>query len=419
MDSQSVDMLEKIENTLCDLLEGKQCDLIEINSPKYEIRKIATHLNHLIRNLNEMNQLASNLSQGKLDVPLPRRHNYMSSPLKQLHSRLSALTWSCEQLQFGYVVSKLDDTGELFRTINGLIDQVATGFMQETNSINSWRYHQILQTSELLHIMIIEVDESGNVVYANRCAKDTLGSIKNINSQNNHNKIVNIIAANKKESHFPITSEVFEDNESIWYRVTTDRFLSINGHALYFSTIENINEWKLKEIKLKISASLDKMTSTYNRNAGLEELELALTQTKKYEKNCIAFIDLDGLKEINDKYGHCEGDFAIKSIAEVMLSTVRDSDIVCRYGGDEFFIIFKNCSKAVAKKIIFRVYEKLNTKAYRSKPYKLSFSYGLVTFSHEFKNATDLIKLADEKMYLNKRSKTVRQMSTKHVSKEQ
>lgn len=418
MDSQSVDMLEKIENTLCDLLEGKQCDLIEINSPKYEIRKIAIHLNHLIINLNEMNQLASNLSQGKLDVPLPRRHNYMSSPLKQLHSRLSALTWSCEQLQFGYVVSKLDDTGELFRTINGLIDQVATGFMQETNSINSWRYHQILQTSELLHIMIIEVDESGNVVYANRCAKDTLGSIKNINSQN-HNKIVNIIAANKKESHFPITSEVFEDNESIWYRVTTDRFLSINGHALYFSTIENINEWKLKEIKLKISASLDKMTSTYNRNAGLEELELALTQTKKYEKNCIAFIDLDGLKEINDKYGHCEGDFAIKSIAEVMLSTVRDSDIVCRYGGDEFFIIFKNCSKAVAKKIISRVYEKLNTKAYRSKPYKLSFSYGLVTFSHEFKNATDLIKLADEKMYLNKRSKTVRQMSTKHVSKEQ
>lgn len=65
------------------------------------------------------------------------------------------------------------------------------------------------------------------------------------------------------------------------------------------------------------------------------------------------------------------------------------------------------------------MHEKLNTKVYRSKPYMLSFSYGLVSFSYQFKSATDLIKLADEKMYLNKRSKIEKKMSTKHVSKEQ
>ncbi len=416
MDDESQKTLAAIQAVLERLLSGKQCGTMEVHSPIPEFQKLVGQINQLIQNISEMNRLAIDLSQGKLDGPIPPRHNYMAGPLKQLHSQLSNLTWSWQQLRSGYIVSKLENTGQLFDAFNELIDQVAAASTREENSaasntptsFNSWRYHQILQTLDMLHILVLEVDSGGRVVYANRPAKEILGDIEYISEQTESN-VLGLIAINKEENNFPVFREIYEDSSNTWYRVTSDRCLLPNGQVFFFNTIEDISEWKINEYQLKMSARVDAMTGTYNRKAGLEELEEILARARPVA-NCIAFIDIDGLKNINDTYGHSEGDYTIKSIARVLLSSVRGSDIVCRYGGDEFLIIFENCTEEVAEKIITRMYEKLKKLDRKNlKSYALCFSYGIVPFSNcsnSAHKAADLLKLADQKMYQRKKQKS-------------
>jgi diguanylate cyclase (GGDEF)-like protein len=410
MDVESQKALASMNSILDRLLSGKQCDRIEIYSPIPELQKLSEQLNQLINNLNEMNSLAVDISEGRLDGTTHPRHNYMSAPLKQLHSQLSILTLSLQQLQSGYVVSKMECTGELFTAFNGLIDQVAEASMQDLNamvsntpsSVNSWRYHQILQALNLLHILVLEVDSAGRVVYANRPAKEVLGDIDCIPSEQQENDLLSIIAElSQEKSEYPAFREVYEEGRGTWYHITSDKFLLPNGQTLYLHMIEDISAWKINEHQLVLSASMDRMTGTFNRTAGMEELDRILTCGDSSQMYCIAFIDIDGLKKINDTYGHSEGDYAIKSVAKILLTTVRSTDTVCRYGGDEFFIIFKICTEKAAEKVMNNMYEKIkkqNDEEPRS--YQLSFSHGITSFyPNSVVNVADLIATADKKMY--------------------
>ncbi|ABX41976.1 sensor domain-containing diguanylate cyclase [Lachnoclostridium phytofermentans] len=415
MDDKIQMTLATMQNIFKELLSGKQCEPMEEPSQILELQNLSKLINKLIQNMNEMNRLTIDLSQGKLDGPLPSRYNYMASPLKQLHSQLSILKWNMCQLQSGYVVSKLEYTGELFDAFNGLIDQVVAASTQERNSVvsdipsfNSWRYHQILQALNMLHILVLEIDSNGRVMYANHSAKEILGEMEYISSECRKSKVLEVIKRFSSEDYtFPALQEIYENGSRTWYQITSDRILLPNGQILYIHMIENVNEWKIKENQLILSSMKDTLTSAYNRKTGLEELENLLAHRDPRKTHCISFIDIDSLKTINDTYGHNEGDYTIKNIAKVLLSTVRDSDIVCRFGGDEFFIIFKNCSEEAANKIIMRTYEILdNMNNSNRKPYMLSFSYGIVPFSSDSTyKATDLLELADQKMYQYKNKK--------------
>ncbi len=425
MDDEIKETLIAMQNVLEKLLSGKQCDPIEVHSQIPELQNLAMQINKLIQNIDEMNCLVIDLSKGKLDGPIPSRYNYMASPLKQLHSQLSILEWNMRQLQSGYVVSKLEYTGELIDALNGLIDQVAVASTQERNNIvsntptsfNSWRYHQILQALNMLHILVIEVDSTGRVLYANRPAKEIFGEIEYISSEHEENKVLEVIKKFSKEGNtFPVLQEIYENDKSTWYRITSDRILLPNGQVLYIHMIENVSEWKINENQLMLSASMDTMTAAYNRKAGLEELENILTCAEPSKTHCIAFVDIDGLKTINDTYGHIEGDYAIKSISNVLLSSVRGSDMICRLGGDEFLVIFKNCSERVADKIIMRMHEMLKYLNQKNpKPYALAFSYGIVPFSTTSGyKAAELLELADKKMYKYKNERKAKNLKRKY-----
>ncbi len=425
MEYESQKILVTIQNVLERLLSGKQCYSIEAYSTVPELQNILSQLNKLIENINEMNRLALDLSEGKLDGPIPHRHNYMAGALKQLHSQLSILAWSSRQLQLGQVVSKLEYTGELFDVFNGLIDQVSMASMQESNNdtvnkvplVNSWRYHQILQALNMLHILVLEVDSNRRIVYANRPAKEIFGDIEYIPSEQIESNVLLelIIEFSKENNEFPIFREVYDDNNDTWYRITADRFSLPNGQAFYLYMIEDVSDWKINENQLILSARMDAMTGTYNRKAGMEELNKLLNNVKNSDTHSIAFIDLDGLKTINDNFGHNEGDYTIKSIAKVLLSSVRESDMVCRYGGDEFLIIFKNCVEEIVEKVIIRMQEKLEDLNHKNlKPYALSFSYGISDFcSNSAVHVVDLLALVDQKMYICKTQKKIRMQKDK------
>lgn len=397
-----------MEEALAILLSGKQCEGFKLQTSVPQLQKLAGQINQLAHNFNAMSRLAADLAEGKLDGPLPCRHNYLAGPLKELHSQLRYLAWSLRQLHSGFIVNKLENTGEIFDAFNGIVDQVAAASTQAaaetTASVNSWRHHQILQALNLLHIMVLEVDDAGCLVYANRSAKEKLGQLENFDLEHTQNNALKLIAKlNREETIFPACREIYEDKSKLWYRITSDRFKLPNGQAFFFNTIEDITEWKLREFQLKLSATMDAMTETYNQKKGLARLESILLQPAPACPHCISFIDIDYLKTINDAYGHSEGDYAIQSIAKILLSCVRSSDMVCRYGGDEFLVIFEKCEEEEAKKIILRMYEKLKELNEKNpKPYTLSFSCGIASFSNcsgTVYTVPGLLKLADKKMY--------------------
>lgn len=173
--------------------------------------------------------------------------------------------------------------------------------------------------------------------------------------------------------------------------------------------ITDITERKQGERKLRMLATTDTLTEVLNRGFGLllfgKQLQLAKRNRSKLS---ICYVDVDGLKEVNDTYGHQEGDEVLKMVAGFLKETMREVDIVCRLGGDEFLLVLPRCSIDQALTAWGRIAQKkadFNTKGI--KPYKISLSHGFAEYDpgHE-KTVDQLIAIADHEMYKHKHSKS-------------
>ena len=159
-----------------------------------------------------------------------------------------------------------------------------------------------------------------------------------------------------------------------------------------------------KQQELKNVSLIDELTGLQNRRGFLilaeQQLKLAF-RLKKYA--ALVFIDLDGLKNINDEHGHPEGDQALQETSRILKRTFRDSDILARLGGDEFAVLTTLDSEGSTALILERLEESARTSSY-SYRFKLSFSYGVAFFDCENPcSLEDLIAEADRIMYRNKR----------------
>ena len=123
--------------------------------------------------------------------------------------------------------------------------------------------------------------------------------------------------------------------------------------------------------------------------------------------SAVIILDLDHFKEINDKYGHQEGDRALRLFAQVMREEFRDSDVISRLGGDEFSILLANSSEKDAKLSLGRLQTKLDLlmESENSK-YRLSFSAGVIeTVRQKAPIVDEMLAYADDRLYEDKASK--------------
>ena len=160
------------------------------------------------------------------------------------------------------------------------------------------------------------------------------------------------------------------------------------------------------ERELRSLALTDDLTSLYNRRAfyALATQELKVMRRRGRDLLLI-FADVDHLKEINDTFGHREGDSALVRTARALDRTFRDSDIVARLSGDEFAILALEASSGDQAAILRRLEEQLAFVSAEENRYKLSLSVGMVRFDP--KNAvvlSDLLSEADRAMYAEKRN---------------
>ena len=191
----------------------------------------------------------------------------------------------------------------------------------------------------------------------------------------------------------------------------TKKLIKISdGQQEYLRQIENelrkeIEERKKIEEKLNYFATIDALTNVYNRRTGLLLLENQLKLIKRKKSTfCVCFIDVNGLKHVNDAYGHHEGDEFILTICNLIKQNIRASDVLCRMGGDEFLTLFYDCLEDGANIIIEKILSTLKETSYRMhKPHPISFSYGIVEVNEECeKNIDEIIEIADQRMYEQK-----------------
>lgn len=170
--------------------------------------------------------------------------------------------------------------------------------------------------------------------------------------------------------------------------------------AAMFSALKN------EENELLYKATHDFLTGVSNRSLFYDRFRQKLSQSQKTSENFgIIMIDMDGLKEINDLYGHLAGDAAIKEVAERIKLTLRESDIVSRLGGDEFGVIAANPKERhQLVTLIERVDGEVSKPfTYEGKEINLRVSAGYAIYSEDGSEREALIEKADKVMYEAKR----------------
>lgn len=161
-------------------------------------------------------------------------------------------------------------------------------------------------------------------------------------------------------------------------------------------------EWEAQYLRRQ--AAIDSLTGLYNRQYAEETVNAMLAEGTRF---ALCFLDLDGLKTVNDQHGHEEGDRYILTAVREIRSVCRNSDSLFRYGGDEFLLLLAGMRAEEAEKKGEAINDRLrNLAAGSGFPYPLSFSYGIVE-STSFSDCEELIRSADEKMYEQKRGKCI------------
>ncbi len=199
---------------------------------------------------------------------------------------------------------------------------------------------------------------------------------------------------------FGVTSEV-KDYYKLSQFVTrfTQGLSNVVSHCKIekaYSELEAAKKW-IEELYV-----IDPLTGTLNRRGFYKEFGKK-TKDAQYSQAIVISVDLDGLKLINDTYGHKEGDYAIKTISEALEKCAGNNGLVSRFGGDEFVVVlFTNIGVNVsATKFIYAVNNYLQMRdGISDKPYHIRASFGSTTFKLPFEgNFDELISAADTAMY--------------------
>ena len=206
-------------------------------------------------------------------------------------------------------------------------------------------------------------------------------------------------------------SQVFEwehitkTGNKVYVEVSLNRFY-LKGISYLFAILRDITERKRLEEELKAQSLRDELTGLYNRRGFFTLAEQEIKEANRSMKKIfIIFLDLDGLKEINDRFGHKEGDNALIAVSKILKQNFREPDIIARIGGDEFVVMALDIQDGIKEEVL-KNRIKRGVERYvkeHSPPYNFSISIGISEYDP--RNPLDieeLLSLADKKMYEEK-----------------
>jgi diguanylate cyclase (GGDEF)-like protein len=151
-------------------------------------------------------------------------------------------------------------------------------------------------------------------------------------------------------------------------------------------------------------ASIDPLTGALNRRAFFDIAEYEFNRSRRYgHATSMAYIDLDNFKDINDRQGHAVGDNLLVTVTRTISAHIRSTDILSRFGGDEFVILLPETPGEAAATVLTKIHDQLN-RAMAANNWPVSFSIGAVTYAKPPPSVEEIIRKADMLMYEDKRS---------------
>lgn len=180
------------------------------------------------------------------------------------------------------------------------------------------------------------------------------------------------------------------------------------GKDAYLLSIRDITEKVHLREKLKIQSVTDELTTLYNRRGFLSLAEHKLNFAKRNKKGMLLFfIDIDGLKYINDNLSHHEGDLTLEGASIILRETFNRQDVIARIGGDEFAVLSINVEEKDIEKLITKLLDKQREFNNNNKyPFDISMSVGAAYFHPESPTTiNELMSKADKLMYKHKKRK--------------
>ena len=164
---------------------------------------------------------------------------------------------------------------------------------------------------------------------------------------------------------------------------------------------------RLREIKpAEYSAGLyDHLTGALSRRAFDSRLNEEVERAQLYRYSfSLVFLDLDYFKEVNDQYGHARGDEVLISFCERVMDGLRTTDLLFRYGGDEFVLILQGIDETRGAALVQQLLDNMVAIPFSGEPpITMGFSAGISYFPADGENAKDLLKIADKRVYRAKR----------------
>jgi diguanylate cyclase (GGDEF)-like protein len=153
---------------------------------------------------------------------------------------------------------------------------------------------------------------------------------------------------------------------------------------------------------------VDPLTGLHNRRFGEERLAVEISRAQRSNRSLtVLMIDMDGLKEINDQYGHGAGDAALKAFAERLMAATRGSDLPARIGGDEFLVLLPECEPGGVNRVLNR----LTALEIEVGPNKIPLSYSAGSADYRAgESLLQLLERADDALYAKKQARKKPQM---------
>ena len=193
-----------------------------------------------------------------------------------------------------------------------------------------------------------------------------------------------------------------------WFNVFSSRKEMTNGETDFLTIFAQQIEMAITIADLfeevKAQAVTDGLTGLYNRRYFEEYLKKEVTRAMRQQQAfSIVGLDLDHLKQINDKYGHAYGDLAIKTVANVLKKNARSIDTAARMGGEEFNVILPGVDSKGAMIAAERIRKALESEKLDTIGH-ITASIGVATFLEHSDNIEDILELTDQAMYQSKRN---------------
>jgi len=193
------------------------------------------------------------------------------------------------------------------------------------------------------------------------------------------------------------------DGRELWVELHRSTVFDPDGTPLGFlGQILDVTSRRQLEDRLRHLADHDSLTGLYNRRRFEEELERHMAHGRRYgQEGALLILDLDGFKAVNDRYGHRAGDRVLASVAGVLRNRLRETDIIARFGGDEFAVLLPHAGRADAGNVAETLATAIATEV-TVPGGELTASVGFSVFDESTLSPDDVLSAADDAMYEEK-----------------